>query len=108
MPLAATAKSFPARGAVQIGADVFMAARTVSLSLIAVPSLRVSVFHIVEMTAKEEMPEIDAGRVIAAMTDRHPRWDRPAIEFPDNTMHTPHPVCDADLTVSRGDSGSVP
>jgi hypothetical protein len=62
-------------------------------------SLAVHVAHIFSLRADEEMVGADAGRVVAAVADDHPGWDRPVDELPSDPVRALHNACHRERSI---------
>lgn len=81
---------------------VLVPLRTVRLGFVRVyrATLRVSIRSVVGVRAQEQVPRVDARRIVAAMADKHPVGDWAEVQLPRDAMRRPGPATDVDVSVA--------
>ena len=67
-----------------------------------------SILHVVGSRSEIQMIDIDAGWIVAPMTDKHFLWDGTTKQFPCDTMRSPPLTVGAEKTVTTFESMSRP
>lgn len=86
------------RGALSVTAANFN--NLFSSQFAVVVSLLRFVLHVIGMSTEKQVSGINAGRIVAAMTDAHAIWDRAIMQFVTKAMCRSHSVFDSDLAVA--------